>query len=185
MEKERAIHLYKIISDNEGKPQLKIEKTKEVIGYDENSDLSFSGIRETVLTLCEMTNLQKDYCENEYIALYDYNQNLMGFGLIATGGLTEVNASRRKKATYILLSGAFYFRIFHNHPNIGDLDLREPSEGDLTSAQGDKQLSFMLEVKYVGNYIISKSGFRCVDDNDDYEFDDIDYEWIYDIQEED
>ena len=174
---EREVAIYNLINDDNNMPKLNKIQSKNYLEINKG-DYDFDSARDAVLLLCELTKMHKLHAENEYIATYDYNGRLIGLFYVALGDIAEVTHSKRIIATYILLSGGFSFRVFHNH----SVDVREPSQGDKMSAYGFKGLASLLGVECKGSYIISRTGYRCVDTNEDYEFDNVDYEWINNIQ---
>lgn len=170
---EKKVSVYNLINNDDNMPKLN-KVTTCTFHEEEEGYYSFSSARETVLLLCQMTKMHLLHAENVYMATYDYNGKLIGLFHVASGGLTEVSHSKRIIASYIILSGGFSFRMFHNH----SVDSRQPSQDDIMAAFGFKGLGTSIGVECKGSYIISRTGFRCVDTNDDYEFMEDDYEWV-------
>lgn len=168
----KRVSIYNLVNDKKNMPYLNETVYKDYEYEDE--ELTFNSDREGVLLLCEILKAHLLHIENEYLATYDIDGKLIGFFHIGIGDITSVNHSIRTIATYILLSGAFSFRLFHNHP----LGEKIPSQGDKNSSFCYNHLAITLGVEYKGSYIISRTGYTNVDTGEQNDFDDIDYEWI-------
>lgn len=150
------IKLYDIKENNNGMPILEIEKK---INYKVNG--KFSDPTDTIKALCQLTEMEKKYTESFYIAVYDIFRQLIGFFHIASGGRNQVQYSKKIIATAIILTGASYFKAFHNHQINGC----EASEADIMSLYDLKHLGDVLETECTGSFIITRDSFCEISDS--------------------
>ena len=164
------IKLYNLINDENDMPKLNVTNSIE---YEVNGP-EFMKPYDTILALCKLTNMHHLHMENVYMATYNHFGELIGFFHVATGHMDKVSSSDRIKATYMLLSGGFSFEIFHNHP----IDDRSPSENDKISTTFEQCLATYMEMEYKGDYVVTKSGWTCVNDEESHEFGKVELEYI-------
>ena len=157
-----TINLWNLINDENDMPKLNIINS---IDYDPNGP-DILRPYETIPILCKLSKMHKAHAENIYMATYNHYNELIGFFHIATGHMDKVSASDRIKATCILLSGAYSFEIFHNHP----IDDQTPSESDKNSIYMERALAAFLETEYIADYVVTKGGWTCVNDGEEYRF---------------
>ena len=163
------INLYNLINDENEKPKLNVINSIE---YDSGPELITP--YDTIPLLCKLSGCHKSHVENAYMSTYNHKGQLNGFFYLASGKRQEVNPSDRIKATYLILSGGFSFEIFHNHP----VDDNTPSEGDETSTYLEGALASYLEAEYINDYVISRSGWTCVNTKEHYDFSKMDLDFI-------
>lgn len=163
------INLYNLFNDKNNMPYLNIINSIE---YEEGQE--FITPYDTILVLCKLTKLHCSHTENVYMATYDHSKKIIGLFHVASGAMTNVNASNRIKATYMLMSGGFSFEIFHNHP-INDFT---PSEEDINSTYLEKALASYMEIEYLNDYIITKEGWKNINTGEKHKFSDYELKYI-------
>jgi DNA repair protein RadC len=157
------IKQYNIINDYENHPKLNIQREIDING--ENIS-----IEESVEILNQYFNM---YClafEHIYMIGFDNKMNIVGIFLISTGTSKLCHFYQKNIATYLLLSGAERFILYHNHPN-GTLEI---SEDDKSSIIYFKNLSSILDIEFIDSIIISKNGWKCIERGVSYEYDEED-----------
>ena len=158
---EEIVKIYDLFNDENYMPHLKIIKEKHII-HNSGDDLIYN----TVESLCLATDIRHFHREACYLSTYDYENCLIGLFPVCVADFTESRISSRVLATFLLLSGAFSFAVFHNHP----VDCRTPSIGDKQTSRLYADIAGMLKIRYLGSYIITMNGWASVDAKEDHTF---------------
>lgn len=161
------LNYYKLISDEEYMPKLKVLNSIEYSG----DRWELTDIYELAPVFSELTDVRREFAENVYMVTYGYDNSINGIHHISTGHLTRAEIPIRIIITHIVLSNAYGFKIFHNHP----FDDVNDSEDDRKCSDLFKDIARHLECDYMGHYIVTKNRCRCIETNDEYEFEEDDY----------
>ena len=151
---EEMVKLFDIVNNENYMPKLEVIKEFHMI-EDGNIDI----IEHSINSLCKLTNIRNYYREMDYIATYDHFGNLIGFFQLGSGGRKEVDFDRNIFITFIILTGAFSFAVFHNHP----VESITPSQADKDHAVGLKGVGNLLDIKFRGSYIVTRNGWSRVE----------------------
>ena len=95
--------------------------------------------------------------EHLYLISMDMYDRALGVFLLSIGTYKECETSKRNIAECLVLSGARHFIMIHNHPD-GALSL---SEGDEQFARSMKELAELLEIEFIGSFVITNDGIIC------------------------
>lgn len=144
---------YEVVRNNHNLPKLL--KLKEIDFYRDNG-----GVYEAAQLLKAEFHLGELNSEYVYLATFDDSWKMSIF-LIGVGTTDECYIYKKKIALDLLLSGADSFCLFHNHPSQRII----ASESDLITNNEMKELAALLELDYLGNYIMIKQGYVNVEDN--------------------
>ena len=158
---EEMVKLFDIVNNENYMPRLEMIKEVYMI---EGSNIDI--IEHSINSLCELTNIRNCYREMDYIATYDHSDNLIGFFQLGSGGRKEVDFDRNIFITFIILTGAFSFAVFHNHPVESIL----PSQADKDHAVGLKGIGNLLDIKFKGSYIVTRNGWSRVETEEVHPF---------------
>lgn len=97
-----------------------------------------------------------DQLNREHVYLVGFNENwIVSIFLVSIGTTTTSSIYIKQVATALLLSGANYFCMFHNHP----CQIITPSEDDVELAMDLTNLAQLLEIEFLGSYIVTKLGY--------------------------
>lgn len=158
---EEIVKVYDLFNDENYMPHLEIVQKKHIV-HSSGDDLIYN----TIESLCSITDIRKYHREACYLSTYDYDNCLIGLFPVCMAGFAESRICKRVVVSFLLLSGAFSFAVFHNHP----VDSRIPSIGDKQTSRLYGELSRMLEIRYLGSYIITMNGWANVDTGEDQRF---------------
>lgn len=155
------IIVYNIINNSNNKPMLNIQKEIDI----DNSNMS---IEESVEILNEYFDMYHLNVEHAYVIGFDFQMNIIGIYLISIGSTKQCFFYKKSIATFLLLSGAERFILYHNHPD-GNLKI---SDNDNLSTYYIQSLAELLEIEFIDSVIISKNGWRCIKRGEVFEYDD-------------
>jgi DNA repair protein RadC len=153
------IRVYNILNNDKNQPKLNIQRE---IDIDEKN----ISIEESVEILNHFFDMRYLGVEHAYLIGYDNEMNIIGIFLVSIGTSNKCFFYKKNIATFLLLSGADRFILFHNHPN-GTLDV---STDDSLSTYCIKSLAEALEVEFIDSVIISKKGWKCIERGNTYEY---------------
>lgn len=160
------LNYYKLASDENYLPKLKVIDSIEChVGYS-----GLQNIEDLMPTFACLTGAREEHVENLYMITYDHKECINGIHHIASGHVTSVEIPVRVIATHIILSGAYGFKMVHNHP----VNVVEPSEDDMDCCLLFEGTAGHLECKYMGHYIISKERCKCIETKETYIFEEDD-----------
>ncbi len=152
-----VVRWYDAIINDDNLPEL---ITVREFDYDER------GGRSHVLEILK-NEIHLNKLATEHVFMVCFNPAWkMSIFLISTGTTMHADVSMNKMATYLLLSGAKSFSIYHNHTT----QILEPSENDIRLSEAVESIADLLELDFLGSYILTKEGCINTDDfNDDEE----------------
>ena len=143
------LNYYKLISDEEYMPKLKVLNSIEYSG----DRWELTDIYELAPVFSELTDVRREFAENVYMVTYGYDNNINGIHHISTGHLTRAEIPIRIIITHIVLSNAYGFKIFHNHP----FDDVNDSEENIVQALDNVIVNFGLDREKLRQMIDSKN----------------------------
>jgi len=151
------LNQYEIFQKENKIPYLSVLKTFELDSlydyYDFENDI------EVCYMMSDSIGLGKYNHENMFALSYYYNL-IKGIYLIGKGGYDGVSSfSKRELASFLLLTGATSFKIFHNHPN-GVLDV---SQNDELSAMAFRGIGHTIDIELTGSYIVTLDGYYNIE----------------------
>lgn len=157
------VKVYNIFNDNDNKPKLNIQREIDI------NEKNIS-IEESVEVLNHFFNMNLLHIEHAYLIGFDNQMNMVGIFLVSVGTSNKCFFHRKNIATFLILSGAERFIMYHNHPN----GILEVSENDLLAMYSVKTLAENLEIEFVESVIVTKNGWRCIERGQVYEYDEDD-----------
>ena len=164
MENEnRTIKQYEIYKDNDDKPYLKITREFDfdlnpcVFHYARDID----GYMIMMDHLYDMGNYE---AEHIFSIAINSDKHVVGIYLLGIGNQESVSFDKRNLGIFLLLTGATECVIVHNHTN----DVYLSSNEDKVATLNYKYAVESIGIKYLGLYIIGKSGYSNVDDEDSF-----------------
>lgn len=157
------IKVYNILNDYKNQPQLNVIREIDIDG----NEIS---IEESVEILNQYFDMKRLNVEHAYVIGFDNQMNIIGVFLISIGTSNKCFFYGKSISTFLLLSGAERFILYHNHPN-GDLNI---SENDQVSMFNIKSLANILEIEFIDSVIISKNGWKCIERGQMYEYEEDD-----------
>ncbi len=158
------VKVYNILNGDNNQPILNVQRELDINEHN-------ISIEESVDILNQYFDMNYLNIEHAYLIGFDDKMNIIGIFLVSIGTSSKCFFYRRNIATFLLLSGATRFILYHNHPN-GSLNV---SENDQLSIVYIKSLAEMLEVEFIDSVIISKNGWKCIERGVAYDYDE-DYE---------
>ena len=163
---EQKVNLFNLVNDENGDPKLEVINSTTMYYINEYE------MEDVIDVICRLTNARNLHLENQWAVGFNHDREILGVFHLAQGDMTGVYANDRNLATFIILTGALGFAMFHNH----SVDDRTPSDSDKTSVQGHKFFQNRLGLSYYGDYIISRTGWRNINNNVDHVFNETDAE---------
>lgn len=157
------IEVYNLLNNDKKHPQLNVVTELNIDGKNVS-------IEKTIEILNEFFSMDKLSVEHAYLVGFNLSMDIMGIFLISIGNSRNCFFYKKSIATFLLLSGAERFVLFHNHPD-GTLEV---SDDDNVSMFYIKSLADILEVEFIDSVIISKNGWRCINRNEICEYDEED-----------
>jgi len=145
------VKVYNIINNENRYPKLNLIKEIEV------NDKRVT-IEDTIEILGHYLDMYQLSVEHAYIISFNNNMDILGIYLFSIGNSKNCYFYKKSIATFLLLTGAESFILYHNHPD-GNL---ETSENDESSIFQINLLSEILEIEFIDSIIISKNGWYCI-----------------------
>ena len=95
--------------------------------------------------------------ENEHLYAMGVNAKgeIVGIINIAVGNYHTVEVYKRNIILFLALTGAKAFADYHNHPN----NSVRPSEDDIVSEAQMDNIARLLEINYLGSYILGRDKY--------------------------
>lgn len=152
----QMIYQYDLVRDDDLKPYLQIVKEIDADDTDQYDEES------TVFLLNKYYGLKDYIAEHIYAVVYSDVHTILGIYCMSIGDYKSCDIYHRELAMIMALTGAIYFRIFHNHPDSS----MEVSEQDKGSAEAFDVFAKVLGVEFKGSFIIGKLGWKSVEDED-------------------
>ncbi len=149
----KTIPLYELIHDENEKPGL--IRINEFDVTETDYDEAFG-----IYIMANLIHL--GIMENEHIYLLGINSKneIIGIINIALGCQDNVPVYMRNIVLFLVLSGSKAFVDYHNHPN----NIIEASSDDLVSEAHMCNIAKILEIEYLGSYILGQHEFIKVGD---------------------
>lgn len=157
------VNYYKLVSDNDYLPKLKVIDHLEYKG-DEKNLIFFEHF---LPVFSALTEVRREQSENLYMIGYDYNNVINGIYHLSMGHIKKVEIPIRSIFTCLVLSNSYGFKMLHNHV----IKNANPSGDDLASCELFKTIAQYMECEYYGHYIITKEKGYCIEDEEEYIFD--------------
>lgn len=155
------INVYNILNDEKNRPKLNIQREIDI-------DIEEVSIEESVEILNEFFDMNCLNVEHAYLIGYDNKMNIVGIFLVSVGTITNCSFYQRSIITFLLLSGATRFILYHNHPN----GILEASGNDYAATYTIKSLATDLDLELIDSVIITRTGWMCVLSGSKYDYDD-------------
>lgn len=152
-------YLYNIINKND---RLKLWHIKK-INIEDDVEYSEEELIEIMNFYFRMNELDS---EELYVVGFDNWDRPMNFFLASSGKTDETDIDVRKIFSFLLLSGAKGFRVYHNHPD----DILEISEPDIKSRGMLYSAGLLMNIELRGSFIITKSGWAKIDTNEFFKY---------------
>ena len=157
------IEVYNILNDSKQHPMLNCIAQLNV-------EAKGVSIEKSVEILNEYFDTNRLTVEHAYLIGYNISMDVIGIYLISIGNTRNCYFYKKSIATFILLTGTERFLLFHNHPD-GNL---QPSDNDIINTAYVKSLADILEVEFIDSVIISRKGWRSINGEKAYEYDEED-----------
>lgn len=148
-EKKSKIREYTLVNNDDRFPVLKEESCRD--WYDGRCNYN-----ETAYMLRELFSLDQYAMEKLYIVALAADGRTKGVFLAGQGSADSCRVPYDNIFKYLLLIGADFFVIAHNHPN-GAVDF---SEGDKRVFEKLKEMGELFRIPCTGSIVIAKEGYR-------------------------
>ncbi len=146
------VNVYEVIRNDNNMPELLIIKQINYEAKGGRYDAAFLLKKEFHL---DILNVEHNY-------LIGFSDNwIMSVFLISIGTNDTCELYYKQIATNLLLSGSESFCLFHNHPN----QIINPSDEDINVANDMQKIADLLELDFLGSYIVTKHGFMSTNDS--------------------
>lgn len=96
--------------------------------------------------------------ENVYLVMFDGRDRPLGVFHVSIGSYNRCDVYNRTIATILLLTGTKQFLVVHNHPEAQ----LEASDADKANDAGLYGLGRLLQIDFLGSYIINRNGYLKV-----------------------
>ena len=139
---------YDIFQKEDGTPELRAVKEFNV-SKEEYADDELLSIIRWCLHIDEIDR------EEVYVLATNYNGVPLGIFHVSNGDYKGASVYHREIAVFLLLIGAKRFYLYHNHTD----NVIEPSADDINVAISLRQMGQLLDIEFVDNFILCKSGW--------------------------
>lgn len=140
------VNLYEIIRNEKELPELLSVKQLNYNATGSRQDAALILKKEFLL----------DQLNREHIYLVGFSENwIISIFLMGIGTTNTSSIYMKQVATALLLSGANSFCLFHNHPS----QIITPSDDDVELAVDLANLAQLLEIEFLGSYIVTRLGY--------------------------
>lgn len=164
------VNEYVVIKRNYGIPELKLKQCYNVTSY--NGEHDIEKLSYMIDEIYELSYLNEEYL---YVVSMDTNFHIKGIYEAGHGYFKGVQVYSKELFTFLLLTGAERFVVFHNHPN----GMLEASDGDKKWTMSMNMCANILNIEMLDHLIMTEEGFTSIKDEINlFEMDKIEWDKI-------
>jgi DNA repair protein RadC len=144
-------NIYSLVKGDNNLPTLKVERSVNIEGSNHDLEDLCDFVR-------EIFGMGESLVEKVVVVCFNTERRIIGMSLISIGDIDTASVYKRTIGIIVLLTGAYSFSVFHNHPD----NQNKASDDDKSLDFEMNCLATFLGVNYENSIIITEDDYTVI-----------------------